>query len=103
MNTDTDIINKVLVSLIQQIKKGNTPWSSVVYYMTARPFKIWKSMSVIYPINSQTRNVPWSYQLYTKVFDKFNIIHVKTLSILEVEGNFLNIMKGIYTKPVGLS
>lgn len=102
MNDDAKILNKILVNLIQEHMKRVIDHEQMGFLCGMQGwFDIQKLNNVIHCITKMNhkRHMIISNDA-EKAFDKFqHIFMVKTLNKLEIEENYLKIIKSIYEKP----
>ena len=76
----------------------------MTYSRDARMYKICKSINVLYHINKVDKNHMIISICAEKAFDKIqHPFMIKTLSKVELEGTYLNIIKAVYDKPLPVS
>ena len=81
-------------------QKDHTPWSSGIYSKNARLVHICKSINVIHHVNKMKDKNHMIISVDAETaFDKIqHPFMIKTLSKVEIEGRYLNIVKAIYDR-----
>ena len=102
MKIDAKLLKKTLAHRIRQHIKKLTHHDQVGFIPGMQGFfNIWKSIDVIHHINKlKDKNHMIISIDAEKVFDKIqDLLMIKTLQKMGIEGTYLNIVKAIYDKP----
>jgi len=102
MKIDAKLLKKTLAHRIRQHIKKLTHQDQVGFIPGMQGFfNIWKSIDVIHHINKlKDKNHMIISIDAEKVFDKIqDLLMIKTLQKMGIEGTYLNIVKAIYDKP----
>ena len=101
INIDAKNLNKILANQIQQHIKKTIHHNQVGITPTSQGwFNICKSTNIIHINKGKVKNHMIISTDKKKAFDKIHhSFMIKTLSKVDIEGTYLNIIKAIYDKP----